>query len=76
MDHLTEFELVGETGVDYLDSAHRIDIVADIAETVVVLLEGVAQLQGTRLGHRQRIVGSELGCAVILMEAQVVVERG
>src|ERR1700674_1117921 len=76
MDHLTEFELVGETGVDYLDSAHRVDIVADIAETVVILLEGVAQLQGTRLGHRQCIVGSELGGAVILMETQVVVERG
>src|SRR3984957_3306778 len=73
VDLLPELEIVGQVRVDDLRAGERIYIVTDIVESVVILLEGIPELQRARLRQRQDVVGSEFGRTVIFVKAQVVV---
>ncbi len=76
IDLLAELEVVGQVRVDGLRAAQRIHIVGHRVESVVILLEGIPELQRARLRQRQDVVGAEFGGGVILVKAQVVVPGG
>src|SRR5215469_5932120 len=49
MDALPEPVLVRERGIDCLIARDRIDVRADVVESIVVRLEGITELQGLYL---------------------------
>ena len=76
VDLLVVAEVAGDVGVVDRRAGHRIDVVGDVVEAVVVVLEVVAELQRGAAAQRQGVVGAGLQLHQVLAQSQRILARG